>query len=63
MARIGKWISSILMLISSAAVAQEAVQTPGAVAGGLSWGDAAVVLAIVLIVIGGLSLFGFLERR
>lgn len=64
MVRIGKWISCILMLSSSSALAQEAVQTPGAAAPqGLGWGDAAIVLAIVFTVMAGLALFGWLERR
>lgn len=63
MARIGKWVSFILASISSPALAQEAVQTTSAATGGLPWSDVAVVLAIVLIVIGGLSLLALLERR
>jgi hypothetical protein len=49
--------------VSSPMLAQEAVQTPGARVEGLPWGDVAVVLAIVFIVMGGLSLFSLLERR
>lgn len=63
MARIGKWVSFILASISSPALAQEAVQTTSVATGGLPWSDVAVVLAIVLIVIGGLSLLALLERR
>lgn len=63
MAQIGKWVSFILASISSPLLAQEAIQTPSAAAGGLPWSDVAVVLAIVLIVMGGLSLLGWLERR
>ena len=63
MTQIGKWVSFILASISSPVLAQEAVQTEGAAAGGLPWGDVAVVLAIVLIVMGGLSLLALLERR
>lgn len=63
-AKIAKWGSSVLMWISSAAIAEEAVQTPSAAAPqGLAWGEAAIVLAIVFIVMAGLVLFGWLERR
>jgi hypothetical protein len=64
MVRIGKWLSSLLMLFSSSALAQEAVQTQGAAAPeGLPWGDAAIVLVIVFVVMAGLVLFGWLKRR
>jgi len=53
----------ISMLASSPAPAEAAVQTPGVVAEGLPWGDVAVVLAIVFIVMAGLALSGWLERR
>jgi len=62
MARIWKWIGIITASISSPLLAQE-TQTASAQAGGLSWGEAALVLAIVFIVMGGLALFGLLGRR
>jgi hypothetical protein len=60
MARLRGWAG----LLFFPALADEAVQTSSRAAPqGLSWGEATLILGIVLVVMAGLVLFGWLERR